>query len=116
MISAYSKIFIRCPTCFLVVRKSLCTAQAASTKENDWILDLFTGSSTTGIAANLLNRRFLGLDNEISFLELSKKRREEINVIKKYSEYREKIIRYNSAIFVHKPRISVTADQSILLK
>jgi len=29
----------------------------ASTKENDWILDPFTGSSTTGIAANLLGRR-----------------------------------------------------------
>jgi len=31
----------------------------ASTKENAWILDPFTGSSTTGIAANLANRKFL---------------------------------------------------------
>ena len=30
----------------------------ASTKPNAWILDPFTGSSTTGIAANLANRRF----------------------------------------------------------
>lgn len=30
----------------------------ASTKPNAWILDTFTGSSTTGIAANLVNRRF----------------------------------------------------------
>ena len=50
----------------------------ASTKENAWILDPFTGSSTTGIAANLLNRRFLGLDKETQFLEMSKTRRIEI--------------------------------------
>ena len=66
----------------------------ASTKENAWILDPFTGSSTTGIAANLLNRRFLGLDKEESFLELSKKRREEINNPDIRYEYRKKIMKY----------------------
>ena len=66
----------------------------ASTKENAWILDPFTGSSTTGIAANLLNRRFLGLDQEESFLELSKKRREEINNPDIRYEYRKKIMKY----------------------
>ena len=66
-----------------------------STKENAWILDPFAGSSTTGIAANLLNRRFLGLEQEEEFLELSKKRREEIedSVIK--AKYREKIIKFS---------------------
>ena len=67
----------------------------ASTQENDWILDPFTGSSTTGIAASLLNRRFLGLDQEETFLEISKKRREEINDIKTRYEYREKIMKYS---------------------
>ena len=67
----------------------------ASTQENDWILDPFTGSSTTGIAASLLNRRFLGLDQEESFLEISKKRREEINDINTRYEYREKIMKYS---------------------
>ena len=67
----------------------------ASTKENDWILDPFTGSSTTGIAASLLNRRFLGLDKEEDFLKISKNRREEINDIKTRSEYREKILKYS---------------------
>ena len=51
----------------------------ASTKENAWILDPFCGSSTTGIAANLLNRRYLGIDQELDFLNLSKNRREEID-------------------------------------
>lgn len=50
----------------------------ASTKENAWILDPFTGSSTTGIAANLLNRRFVGLDQEEEFLNISKNRKIEI--------------------------------------
>lgn len=50
----------------------------ASTKPNAWILDPFTGSSTTGIAANLLNRRFLGIDQELDFLEISKNRKLEI--------------------------------------
>ena len=57
----------------------------ASTRQGAWILDPFTGSSTTGIAANLLNRRYLGIDQEKSFLEISKARRIEIenNSIKK---------------------------------
>jgi site-specific DNA-methyltransferase (adenine-specific) len=39
----------------------------ASTKPNAWVLDPFTGGSTTGIAANLLNRRFVGIDTEKDF-------------------------------------------------
>lgn len=51
----------------------------ASTDEHDWILDPFAGSSTTGIAANLCGRRFLGIEQEISFASISKARREDIN-------------------------------------
>ena len=50
----------------------------ASTKPNAWILDPFAGSSTTGIAANLANRRYLGIDMETEFLEISKNRKLEI--------------------------------------
>lgn len=63
----------------------------ASTKENAWILDPFAGSSTTGIAANLLNRRFLGIDQELEFLKMSKKRREEIEQPLIQLDYRERI-------------------------
>lgn len=57
----------------------------ASTKPNAWILDPFNGSATTGIAANLLGRRYLGLEIEEGFLSMSKARREEIenNTIRK---------------------------------
>ena len=63
----------------------------ASTQPNAWILDPFTGSSTTGIAANLLNRRFLGIDQERDFLEISKHRRIEIENPKIFAEYKQKI-------------------------
>ena len=50
----------------------------ASTDENDWVLDPFAGSSTTGIAANLCGRRFLGIEQELDFINLGKARRIEI--------------------------------------
>lgn len=71
----------------------------ASTKENSWILDPFAGSSTTGIAASLLNRRFLGLDREEDFLILSKKRREEIDDLAKRREYLGKMVKFCSGGF-----------------
>jgi site-specific DNA-methyltransferase (adenine-specific) len=67
----------------------------ASTKPNAWILDPFTGSSTTGIAANLANRRFLGIDQEKDFLEISKKRKLEIENPKTATLYKEKINGFN---------------------
>ena len=51
----------------------------ASTRPNSWILDPFAGSSTTGIAASLTGRRFLGIEKGSDFLALSKSRREEID-------------------------------------
>ncbi len=63
----------------------------ASTKKGAWILDPFTGSSTTGIAANLLERRFLGIDLEEQYLEISKHRKIEIEDSRKADEYKQKI-------------------------
>ncbi len=48
----------------------------ASTNEGDTILDPFAGSSTTGIAANLLGRKFIGIEQEKEFVDLSYRRRE----------------------------------------
>ncbi len=63
----------------------------ASTKEGEWILDPFCGSSTTGVAANLLGRRFLGIDKELNYLEISKNRREELENIQIFHKFRTKI-------------------------
>lgn len=50
----------------------------ASTKEKDLILDPFTGSSTTGLATYLYGRKFVGIDTEKKYLDLSIKRFEEL--------------------------------------
>lgn len=63
----------------------------ASTKPGAWILDPFAGSSTTGVAANLLGRRFLGIEREADYVAISKARREEIDDIKTFAKYRHKI-------------------------
>ena len=63
----------------------------ASTKEGDLILDPFTGSSTTGIAANLLKRNFIGIDSEKKYLEISKKRFLQIQDKKITSQFLSKI-------------------------
>jgi len=63
----------------------------ASTKPKAWILDPFTGSSTTGIAANLADRRFLGIDQEEAFLNISKLRKLEIEKPKIAAVYKQKI-------------------------
>jgi len=58
----------------------------ASTNKDDLILDPFTGSSTTGLVAYLLGRKFIGIDNEKKYLDLSIERFEELdkNLKKKY--------------------------------
>ena len=63
----------------------------ASTKGNAWILDPFCGSSTTGIAANLLNRRYLGIDREIDYLKMSRNRRKEIDKLSIREDYQDRI-------------------------
>ena len=46
----------------------------ASTDRGDLVLDPFTGSSTTGLAAFLNDRKFIGIDSEKKYLDLSVKR------------------------------------------
>ena len=46
----------------------------ASTKEGDLVLDPFNGSGTTGIAACSLKRKYIGIELDQDFLDLTKKR------------------------------------------
>lgn len=43
-----------------------------STEENDVVLDPFLGSGTSGIVAQSLNRRFVGIEIDEKYMELSK--------------------------------------------
>lgn len=49
----------------------------ASTKEGDLVLDPFCGSSTTGVAAKRLFRRYIGIDNVEEYIGLSARRLEQ---------------------------------------
>lgn len=46
----------------------------SSTDERDVILDPFNGSGTTGIMANRLNRKYIGIEQEKEYLDLTIKR------------------------------------------
>ena len=50
------------------------------TDKGDWILDPFSGSSTTGIAANLCERKFAGIEQSEEFCQMSRARREELDL------------------------------------
>lgn len=50
----------------------------ASSKEDDFILDPFVGSGTTGVVAKRLKRRFIGIDSEIEYLKIAKTRLEQV--------------------------------------
>jgi len=87
----------------------------ASTKKGAWILDPFTGSSTTGIAANLLERRFLGIDLEEEYLEISKLRKLEIEEDKIANEYKEKIKGFKTndqlkLFIINEPKVDYKTD------
>lgn len=43
----------------------------ASTRENDVVLDPFCGSSTTGVACKRHNRKYIGIDNNLEYIQLS---------------------------------------------
>ncbi len=54
----------------------------ASTVEGDLILDPFCGSSTTGVAARRLNRKYIGIDSNQEYIDLSIRRlRHEMNFL-----------------------------------
>lgn len=63
----------------------------ASTRPNALILDPFTGSSTTGIAANLLGRRFIGIDKLNKYLDLGIERKLELDSTDNLRDYCSKI-------------------------
>ena len=76
----------------------------ASTKEGDWVLDPFNGSGTTGIAASLLGRKYLGIDMDSGYLELASKRREELENEEVRQAYKEMVlVDFNGAIQAEQP-------------
>lgn len=75
----------------------LTRAILAATRPGDWVLDPFAGSSTTGIAASLAGRRYLGIEQEQKFLEMSRLRRQELENPSIRASYRAKIADFRLA-------------------
>lgn len=65
----------------------------ASTLPGAWVLDPFSGSGTTGIAANLLSRRYLGLEKEEAFLAMSRARRVEVEDMAVRNGYMDRLVK-----------------------
>ena len=63
----------------------------ASTRIGEIILDPFAGSCTTGIAANLLGRKFIGIDQNEDFLNLGKRRKIDIEAPSRSIEMQKRI-------------------------
>ena len=63
----------------------------ACTNPGDWVLDPFAGSSTTGIAANLIGRKYLGIEKELDFAEMGRQRRLELEDCAVKADYRHRI-------------------------
>ena len=63
----------------------------ASTRIGDVILDPFAGSCTTGIAANLLGRKFIGIDQNEDFLNLGMRRKIDIEDPSRLIEMQKRI-------------------------
>ena len=63
----------------------------ASTNVGDVILDPFAGSSTTGIAANLMGRRFVGCEMNSEFIKLSIRRKQQITLEESFEVMKRKI-------------------------
>ena len=55
-----------------------------SSLENDIVLDPFMGSGTTGVACKLLNRNFIGIEQNPDFVDISKNRIDREKVCERY--------------------------------
>ena len=86
-IAPWEKIFGKHPT---QKPLALLTRLILMASDKDSIIcDPFSGSSTTGIAANLLHRQFVGIEKENKFIDLSIKRKNELD--SKHKEIESKI-------------------------
>jgi len=57
--------------------------------QNSVVCDPFAGSATTGVAANLIGRKFVGIEKEDEFIDIAIKRKRELDA--NFAKFRRKI-------------------------
>lgn len=67
-----------------------------ASNQDSLICDPFSGSSTTGIASNLLGRKFIGIEKENNFIQMSIKRKNELDSNRLTIKSRIKDLAYNA--------------------
>lgn len=72
----------------------------AATRRGELVLDPFAGSCTTGITANLLDRRFIGIDQSREYLDYGIRRKAEIEDAEKRNTILKKIAENNEEVTV----------------
>ena len=60
-----------------------------------WYFKKSLSNGTTGVVASLLERRFLGFEKELGYLDMAKARREELENHSIRYTYQEKLIKAN---------------------
>ena len=75
----------------------------ASTQQGDLILDPFAGGCTTGIAANLFTRKFVGIDISEEYLKIGKCRSEKLGETGKFLKKKILKVISNKNYFIFGP-------------
>ena len=70
------------------------------------ICDPFSGSSTTGIAANILGRKFIGIEKENEFIQISIKRKNELDAKRKEIESKIKDLKVENFTTFNESKIT----------
>ena len=80
------------------------------TDKGDWIFDPFSGSSTTGIAANLCGRKFAGIEQDEAFCQMSRARREELDLAGVRADLKRHIVDFKTLESLEKQNIMDGGD------
>jgi site-specific DNA-methyltransferase (adenine-specific) len=84
---------------------------ASSSNKNDVILDPFNGSGTTGVVSKILGRKYVGIDKEKPYLDLTIRR---FNSVANTSDFRvdlKGVRRQYEELFNEKPANNLNASQ-----
>lgn len=84
---------------------------ASSSNKNDLVLDPFNGSGTTGIVSRILGRKYIGIEKEKQFLDLTIKRACGVELKPKNQLSLKDVRKQYTELFKEKPSSNLSAVQ-----